>query len=389
MLKIDLKNVEQAPDDWSEVFDYREDIEYLDKELEEFQNLKKVIVVGNGGSITSYDAYLGALGSSIQSDTVWTMEADYLNEVKKRSPIDETVVVAASKSGKTLGQIEALMAFADYKVICVTEPNKGPLSEIANRMGWKVLAHPPVGGRFSGGTSCAFVPALLAKMDVKGLKRGLIAGYELKNEAYSLSKYYFDLESKGYDEIYLPIYSNRLLGFQNLIVQLMHESVCKDGKGQTFYSFLGPEAQHHTNQRFLGGKKNVIGTFITVKNPENSLSIELPEKVRDVDYKGSKLELIDGLKYQDLLNAEYEGTKQDADKNGVPNITIKLDKITPESVGALVAFWHLVAFYSSNLRGVNPFDQPAVENSKNITLDIIKEQLKKPITNNQTNLNYQ
>lgn len=376
MLKINLEKIEEAPKDWSEVFDYREDIDKLKQEIGDFESAKKIIVVGNGGSITSYDAYLGALGSAIESDTVWTMEADYLDEVIKRSPVEETIVVAASKSGKTLGQIEALMAFSEYKVICVTEPNEGPLSEIAKKMDWKVIAHPAVGGRFSGGTSCAFVPAILARIDVKEIKKGIIDGYGLKNEAYTLSKYYFDKEKEGYNEVYLPIYSNRLRGFQNLIVQLMHESVCKDGKGQTFYAFLGPEAQHHTNQRFLGGKKNVIGTFITVEEPSKDIDVKLPDEVKDIDYKGSKLAIINGLKYQELLDAEFEGTKQDADKNGVPNITIELEKITPHSVGMLVSFWHLVAFYSSKLRGVNPFDQPAVENSKNITLEIIKDKLK-------------
>jgi len=374
MLKINLEKIESAPKDWSEVFDYREDIAKLESLLSKYNHFKNIIVVGNGGSITSYDAYLGALGSALKSNTVWTMEADYLKKVKDSSPKDDTIVLAVSKSGKTLGQIESLLYFSDYKVICVTEPNNGPLSEISKKMGWDIIPHPPVGGRYSGGTSCAFVPAILAGMNVQDIKAGLEAGYAMKDEAYSLSKYYFELEKKGYGEIYLPIYSERLKGFQNLIVQLMHESVCKDGEGQTVYAALSPEAQHHTNQRYLGGKKNVIGTFITVKNPQNNIKVKMPDEIKNVDYKGTNLSIIDGSNYQDLLYTEYLGTKQDADKNNVPNVTIELDKVSPESVGLLVAFWHLVAFYSSILRKVNPFDQPAVENSKNITLEIIKEQ---------------
>ena len=158
-----------------------------------------------------------------------------------------------------------------------------------------------------------------------------------------------------------------------MIVQLMHESVCKDGKGQTFYAFFGPEAQHHTNQRFLGGKKNVIGTFITVTKPENDLKIEVSDELKNIEYKGSKLDLLNGLPYQKALEAEYIGTKEDADAKGVPNLTIELDSISTKSVAELISFWHLTAFYSSNLRGVNPFDQPTVEDSKNITLEVIKK----------------
>lgn len=376
MIKIDLEKIEEAPEDWSEIFDYREDLDKLKEKVSSIGDFENVIVVGNGGSITSYDAYFWALCSKTDSETVWTMDPALLERTRKRFSKDNTVVVAVSKSGNTLGQIESLSYFHDFTVVVITDPSKGTLSEIAKKMSWHIIEHPPVGGRFSGGTSSAFVPALLAGIDVDEIQRGIINGYKLKNEAFSLSKYYFELEKNGYSEIYVTCYAELLKNFENLIVQLMHESVCKDDKGQTFYFSMGPEAQHHTNQRFLGGKKNVIGTFITVKEPSNDLAVDLPESIKGVDYKGSRLAIINNLKYQDLLNAEYEGTEQDADKNGVPNVTIEIDKITPNSVGMLVSFWHLVAFYSSKLRNVNPFDQPAVENSKNITLDIIKEKLR-------------
>jgi len=372
MLKINLKEIVKAPDDWSEIFDYREDLDKLKDALKGIE-AEKVILIGNGGSITSYDAIYDAVEPEIPSATVWTMEPDYLAKVKKEFPKDGTVVIAVSKSGKTLGLIEALLFFIDYEIICVTESKPSPLYDMAEKMDWKIIPHPVVGGRYSAGTSCCMVPSHLAKIEIKDIQDGIIAGYELKDEAYSLAKYYFDLEEKGYDEVYLAIYSNRLRGFQNLIVQLMHESVCKDGKGQTFYAFFGPEAQHHTNQRFLGGKKNVIGTFITVTKPENDLKIEVSDELKNIEYKGSKLDLLDGLPYQKALEAEYIGTKEDADAKGVPNLTIELDSISTKSVAELISFWHLTAFYSSNLRGVNPFDQPAVEDSKNITLEVIKK----------------
>jgi glucose-6-phosphate isomerase len=371
MLKIDLKNMKQAPSDWSEVFDYRENIDKLNLQLEEFKNYKKLIVIGNGGSITSYDAYYGAINPQKKSATVWTMEPDYINNIQKDFSPEDTIVIAISKSGNTLGLIEALCAFNNYKTLVVTSPESGTLSEIANIMGWKIIPHPPVGGRFSGGTSSAFTPCKIAGIDTKKIQAGLEDGYKLKDLAYSLSKYYFDLEKQGYNEVYIPIYSNSLRAFQNMIIQLMHESVCKNSKGQTFYTALSPEAQHHTNQRFLGGKKNVIGTFIIVKNPTNKITISLDEKIKNLSYKSGNLNSIDGLNLQAGLLAEYHGTKLDADEKNVPNVTIELDEICEQSAGELLAFWHLVAFYSALIRGVNPFDQPAVERSKNITFEEI------------------
>lgn len=371
MLKIDLKNIKQAPEDWNEIFDYREDIDKLNSQLEEFRNYKKMVVIGNGGSITSYDAYYGAINPQKKSVTVWTMEPDYISNIQKDFPPKDTIVIAISKSGNTLGLIEALCTFNNYKTFVVTNPESGTLSQMARIKSWKIIPHPPIGGRFSGGTSSAFAPCEIAGIDAKKIQSGLKDGYKLKDLAYSLSEYYFKLEKQGYNEVYIPIYSNALRSFQNMIIQLMHESVCKDNKGQTFYAALSPEAQHHTNQRFLGGKKNVIGTFIVVKKSTNKITISLDEKIKNLPYKSGNLNLIDGLNLQKGLLAEYHGTKLDADEKNVPNVTIELDRICEQSVGELLAFWHLVAFYSSIIRGINPFDQPAVERSKDITLEEI------------------
>ena len=377
MLEIDLKNTEKAPDDWSEVFDYKEDILKLKSELEsqkaKYQN---VLVVGNGGSITSFDAIVYALGKDYRARSVWTMDPAYINKIKSQFSKESTVVVAVSKSGNTLGQIESLLCFGDYDVIAVTQKGSGTLFEIAKKMGWKIIEHPPVGGRFSAGTSSTLASSYLAGANIDNIQSGLVDGYiSLKDKAFSLAKFYFDLEKEGYGEVYVSLYTEALSRFQNLIIQLMHESVCKDGQGQTLYAAMAPESQHHTNQRFLGGKGNVIGTFINVSDPETDIKLNIPEQIREIEYKGTKLKQFELLSLNFALNAEYVGTKRDADKNNIPNVTITIDRISEESVGQFIAFWHLVAFYSSILRGVNPFDQPAVENSKDITLGIIKEKL--------------
>lgn len=373
MIEIDLKKQEKAPDDWSEFFDYREDTEKLKDQLKDISATKNVIVVGNGGSITSFDAIFSAICTKKNAISVWTMDPTFIEKVKKLYPSENTVVIAVSKSGNTLGQIEALLSFTEYRVIVITEPGKGCLSEIAEKMNWRIIPHPPVGGRFSAGTSSTLAGLYLTGIDINKIQKGMDNGYKtLRDSAYSLSNFYFEKESEGFSEVYVTIYNQLLEKFQNLIIQLMHESVCKNEKGQTFYVSMGPESQHHTNQRFLGGKRTVVGTFIKT-DEDNGLSIEVPNKIKDVIYKGEVLSKFDGLKYKKALEAEYLGTKRDADRINIPNVTITLNKIDENSLGELIAFWHLVAFYSSILRKVNPFDQPAVENSKNITLDIIKE----------------
>jgi len=366
-----LQNIQKAPDNWSPIFDFKEDLVSLKEKVQPYEKYEKIIVIGNGGSITSLEAYYRALSPKKEVFILSTMEPRLLKDLKLKCHQEETLVLIISKSGENLGPIESLLAFDGYPTLVITNPNRGALREIAKIKGWEIIPHPEIGGRFSGGTATAIVPSLLCGLDIEKILDGLQVGYGLKDQAYSLSSALYDLEQKGITEIYLPIYSNYLMGFLNMIVQLMHESVCKDNKGQTFYGAFSPESQHHTNQRFLGGKKNVAAIFLTYQGPKD-LKISVADELKEVQIRSEKLDFIDGIAYQDSLLSEYLGTKQDADKKGITNFTIDLPEINELEVGTLLGFWHLVAFYSSVLRNVNPFDQPAVEDSKAITVDEIK-----------------
>jgi glucose-6-phosphate isomerase len=192
------------------------------------------------------------------------------------------------------------------------------------------------------------------------------------NPALQLAAALYLLEKKAYDQIFTSIYSSRLVKFLSLMVQLIHESSCKDGKGQTIYGDMGPETQHHSNQRFFGGKKNAVGLFVTVCDDDQKTKIKIPEKLKDIKLKDSTLRELDNLNLCKALEFEFLGTRDDAVNNKIPIIHIHLDKITPESIGEYLALWQYIAVYSSWLRDVNPFDQPHVEESKRISFEYLK-----------------
>lgn len=377
----DLKTYDNVPDDWSQFFDFKEDLEYLKREAAkidfEFEN---IIVIGNGGSITSFRAYYGALAPGKKARIIDSPDPALIRKVKSQCPSDKTVVLAVSKSGNTLGVIEALMAFTGYKIIVVTEGEEGALRQIANKMNWQIVEHPNISGRYSGATAAGLFPALLAGSNIEEIAKGIGLGYKYKKEAWSLAKYYYELEQKGYVEVYVSAYSWLLSNFRTLIIQLMHETVCKNGRGQTFYFSEAPECQHHTNQRFFAGKKNVVGTFIISRSwfdlsagRHDDKKIIVPKDIEDIELKGLSLKKLNDISYQQALLAEYHGTKTEADRLKIPNVTIELPEITNQTVGELLAFWQLVAFYSAILRNVDPFNEPAVTNSKNITIAEIKK----------------
>jgi len=251
---IGLKEIKEAPGDWSEVFDYRIDLDELKEQVSKYQHFEKFIVIGNGGSITSFESYYRALWPKKEFFILSSMEPRLIKEVREKFEKDKTLIIVISKSGFNLGPIEILLGFLDYPAILViTNKHAGALREIAEKRGYPIIEHPEIGGRFSGATATAIVPAILAGFNSEEILSGIYAGYQRKDEAYTFATELLNLETSGTEEIFLPIYNYYLMGSLNLIVQLMHESVCKNGKGQTFYGAFSPVAQHHTNQRFFGG----------------------------------------------------------------------------------------------------------------------------------------
>jgi len=59
-----------------------------------------------------------------------------------------------------------------------------------------------------------------------------------------------------------------------------------------------------------------------------------------------------------------EGTVQAHVSGGVPNIIISIEKLDEETVGHLIYFFEKACAVSGMILGVNPFNQPGVEEYK-------------------------
>lgn len=363
----------------------KEDIEALKKVLNRYRKYKNLILIGNGGSNTSFKAFHSALvplDSKKKAFILTTMEPDLIEGIKSVFPRRKTLVMPVSKSGNTVGILEAMFAFEGYRMLPVTTPGSGALSTIASKQRLDIIPHAPVGGRFSGLTASALAPALFFDIDSEAIDNGARTMYKYcnpavpleKNPALQLAASLYLLEKKGYIEIFCPIYSSKLAGFQNLVVQLIHETVGKKGKGQTIFCADAPESQHHTNQRFFGGRKNVIGLFVTVEKQKDIESkVRVPVPVRSLRIRDGSLDDINGVPYAKALEFEFRGTWEDAIKHKIPCARISIDKVSPFSIGEFMAFWHYVAVYSAWLRDLDAFDQPQVESSKEISFRLRKE----------------
>ncbi len=349
------------------------DFSEIEQKVKRFRGLKNIIVMGNGGSINNIGALHGALGSRKNAFFLSTMEPDEINRIKSLCNRDETLVMPVTKSGTNVCPLEGLFSFLDYPMLPVISSDRGALLEMSRRRKLDYIEHPDVYGRFSGRTSCAFAPASFMEIDIKRVNKGALDMYRRcsqvvplkKNPALMMSSALFLLEKKGYTEVFCQAYSTRLMGFMPLITQIMHESVCKKGTGQTFYGGLGPETQHHTNQRFLGGRRNVVGMFTKVEGFDRDVEIKVPKDLEGIPLRSGKLGDISGS-LSEHLGFELEGVLDSTKKAKIPHLIISVKKVTPESVGEYLALWQYIGVYSALLRGVNPYDQPDVEHAKEV-----------------------
>ncbi len=358
---------------------------------------KNFIVIGNGGSISSLRAFHNFLieyshqGAVSDSEkllfVIDSQEPGPISKIRDRCSVSETIILPISKSGNTQGVIDVLelLIDLDYPVATVTSKGSsaGRIDKIVrnalekrnliNSVEQLIIEHPPIGGRYTGRTCVAMIPLALLGMnehDINEILRGADEMYEKcdinapvsSNPALKTAAAAFWLEKKkGIDQIFAPMYSHALDGFAHLITQLLHESSCKAQEGQNITCAMGPECQHHTNQRFFGGKRNVMGMFFTV----------------DCEHSWG-LESLEGIPLDQALRCEYEGTIQAAKDANIPHIHIKIPDFTPQSAGQLLAFCqYAFGVYPSLLRDVNPFDQPAVEASKEISRKLRQDFAKK------------
>ncbi len=356
-----------------EFVSYEPDFGLIKELAEEYSAYKNILVIAHGGSITSFLGMFYALKYQAKKDAYFlsTVDPDYIYELKQKLKPEDTVVISISKSGQNMTQIEMTAHFLDYPLIFITG-KASPLREIAERLKAKVVEHPSIGGRYTAFTEVGLLPAALAGLDVQAIYNGgrsVLDLYKKDNLAWKMASVFYQLEEKGFVDVFMPFYSHYLFYLSNLIVQLCHESFGKAGKGQTYFAHEAPESQHHTNQRFFGGRKNICGIFITNNFFRHQSVTNYPPQLHSVQIKGHALFDVGKIPLAKSLESEAVGTMEDARISGIPLAHIDIDGFTANEIGQLIAFWQFYAVYSSVLRGVNPFDQPQVENSKNISFN--------------------
>lgn len=304
--------------------------------------------------------------------------------LKGLSP-ERTLVCAVAKSGSTFETMAQLLLSLEWlgqsrlgsHLVAITDPAKGDLRAFCRQHLIPTLEiAPSIGGRFSIFTPVGLFAAALAGLSVPDFLQGArqVRDYVEKtsperNPLFILGHELIRHFPKRPIHVCMP-YSTRLKQLGSWFVQLWGESLGKDGKGFTPLGALGATDQHSILQLLRDGPDDKITLFIIVDEIREDVPIPRLPPWKGPDGKVSSpvaypaFRLLEGHTLHQLLRYEYQATSLVLTRRGRPNLNLQLDRLDERSMGALYFALATLTAITGTLWGVNPFDQPGVEEGK-------------------------
>ncbi|MBL4739571.1 MAG: hypothetical protein JKY12_01165 [Sneathiella sp.] len=361
-----------------------EDLHQL-SQLRLFKNrdFENVVVVGIGGSSLGAQV-LESLKQNGNGPTLhfWdTLDYHVMGPHLQGESLTKTAFLLISKSGstpeilaQTLLVIEALnnMGGAEavsQQAMVICEPGDNPLGRIADKWALERLDHDPnIGGRYSVLSIVGALPALIAGIDMKAVRSGaqevlddaLLNPESLPRIGAALHHALHDI--CGVNQNVLMPYAKQLEPLTHWFRQLWAESIGKEGLGTTPLNALGPIDQHSQLQLWLDGPSDKFFTLII--NNEDDSSPLMDVGLADDD---PALDYLRDHRISDVVHAEAAATASTLASRGKFLRCIEIDVLDEKTIGALLMHFMLETIFTCHLFGVNPFDQPAVEDGKRLT----------------------
>ena len=350
-----------------------------------------LVVIGIGGSYLGARAVIEALTSSFYNmlpneernfpQILYVgnnLSSDYMNELIEYIGDKDFSVNVISKSGTTTEPAIAFRIFREIlenkygieearsRIYATTDKEKGALKTLAEKEGYEQFVVPDnVGGRYSVLTAVGLLPIATCGIDIDKLMEGAKEAQEkyddpdLKyNECYQYAVVRNILYKLYKNTEILVNYEPKMHYFTEWWKQLFGESEGKDQKGIFPAGVDFTTDLHSMGQYIQEGRRNLFETVIKIKKPKSDIEIQPDE------------DNLDGLNYLAGKTLDYvnkkamEGTIQAHVSGDVPNIQITIEKLDEKNLGAMIYFFEKACAVSGMILGVNPFNQPGVEEYK-------------------------
>lgn len=335
-------------------------------------NCDVFVVIGIGGSFMGSKAVIEALspiydrkkpeviflGTNLCSEEMY----ETLNYIKDK----EVIVNVISKSGNTLETSIAFSLMMNFmsgkyeeeelknRIIITTDPEKGDLRDLVNLKGFVSFTIPQkVGGRFSCLTPVGLLPIAVAGIDIIKLINGARISYERVDRAIEYAVIRDIMFKKGKVVESFTVYNPKLYYFTEWLKQLFAETQGKDKRGILPIANINTRDLHSMGQFLQEGNNIIFETVIGIDK----------DKMVTLDKYDMELNSINKIALDKVGLAHFNGD--------TPSNMITIDEKNEETIGELIHFFILVSIIGALLMDVNPFDQPGVEEYK----ELIKEEL--------------
>jgi glucose-6-phosphate isomerase len=352
-----------------------------------------VVVLGTGGSSLGGQALaqladyavpgLGRFAERPHLHFLDNLDPATFERLLERLPLESARFLAISKSGgtgETLMQTMAVLAALDRAglrghaaaaMLGVSEPRKAggrnALRDLLEPEGVRFLDHHTgIGGRFSVLTNVGLLPAAVLGLDIGAIRAGAAEAFapiragaaagEANAGLGAALNLAFAMEGKPI--AVLMAYADRLERFTRWWVQLWAESLGKDGKGSQPVAAIGPVDQHSQQQLYLAGPDDKLFTVLTVGTAGKGPLIDqtLAERAGEPGFAGKRI--------GDLVAAQGRAMADTFAANGRPTRQMHIETLDERSLGELLMHFMLETILVGYALGVDPFDQPAVEEAK-------------------------
>jgi len=346
------------------------------------------IVIGIGGSYLGARAAIEFCTSARYNDiNVGTpdiyfsgndISASNIAELLKICEGKDVCINVISKSGTTTEPAIAFRIFRDllYKkygkegakdrIFVTTDRAKGKLKELADKEGFETFVVPDdVGGRFSVLTPVGLLPIAVAGIDIDEMMKGAESSRDaysvndvMKNDCYKYAALRNILYRQGKSVEILVSYESSLVMTAEWWKQLYGESEGKENKG-IFPAAVSFTTDLHSMGQFIQqGSRVMFETVIDIINAKDEVIIPYDETNAD------GLNFIAEKDMHYVSRTAFKGTALAHTSGDTPNIVLELDKRGAFEFGYLVYFFELACAVSGYTLGINPFDQPGVEEYK-------------------------
>ena len=342
-------------------------------DLKRFKKFKKIAIVGMGGSILGTEAIYNFLKFKIKKKVYFFNNLDNSMIVNfEKTKNNNTLFIIISKSGNTIETLTNLSFLKILKnksksLIIISEKKDNVLYSLVKKFNLFFIEHKKtIGGRYSVLSEVGIVPAFLMGLDILQIRRNIRKYISFKEKGFlkdSVIKLACILKEKKLNNLIFLNYCPELEKFLYWCQQLVAESLGKNNFGYMPIISNVPKDHHSLLQLYLDGPKK---NFFYIFSSKENLS-------RKINYKNiSKIKYLNQKTLDEIKDAQKSALIKSLLKKKISFREFIINKKDEKTIGELFSYFILETIFVGKLVGINPFNQPAVEQVKIFTKMLLK-----------------